>query len=72
VLQPQLTGVHPQPELSGLSLYVEAEMELLDLNPKLENCFSISPLPQSGHETFSSELRTSVSNLFEHFSQMYS
>ena len=72
MLQPQLTGQHPQPELTVLVGEVEIGIELLDLNPKLENIFSIFLLPQSGQQISSSELRTSDSNLFSHFSHLYS
>ena len=72
MLQPQLTGVHPQPEPTELVGEVEIGIELLDLNPKLENNFSIFVLPHPGQEISSSKLRTSVSKLFSHFSHLYS
>ena len=72
LLQPQLTGVHPQPEIVELIGDVEIGIEFLGLNPKLENNFSIFLLPHPGQEISSSELRTSVSNLFSHFSHLYS
>jgi len=64
--------VHPQLELTELVGKVEIGIEFLDLNPKLENNFSIFLLPHPGQEISSSELRTSVSNLFSHFSHLYS